>query len=441
MKQEKEEKWLRIGVLDTPIINSPNKFNHLVSVRQTSREKVDSFHGNICVALIDQLIAKELKVEIYCISVLDKHGCGNLEKILEAINWCSENHINVINMSLGSLSMRDYGPVRKAVVSYMQGGGLVIAAKNNTGKYSLPADIFPVVGVSCQPSVLHSWLGGLEMIWDDVPPELTIAGIKHKIMKSNSYAAAVVTSYIINEYYEYILSKGFSVKNFLNYIWKKVRSRETVQPFLPEYIVSEEVKQNDFNKNQEFLCKTAYTLIIMKEDDIKKINFFDNKIYNIILLCEMEHMKRIQLRKAFGAFFWDIAEYEKIIHIVGCIRSTKNEYPCINIQLDECDMKKVVGLQKFIQNEGYNVKLCTPYSKGLLHELFYVPTVEINNNICDFFCKTFNLDMFVYVDHKNKTNKNDLWDLNISMESLRMENFSVIIKNIEKTFNQNGGNE
>lgn len=49
--------------------------------------------------------------------------------------------------------------------------------------------------------------------------------------------------------------------------------------------------------------------------------------------------------------------------------------------------------------------------------------------------------MFVYVDHKNKTNKNDLWDLNISMESLRMENFSVIIKNIEKTFNQNGGNE
>lgn len=440
MKQEKEEKWIRIGVLDTPIINYPNKFNHLVSVQQTSGEKVDSFHGNICVALIDQLIDKKLKVEIYCISVLDKLGCGNLDKIIEAINWCSENHINVINMSLGSISMKDYGPIRKAVVSYLQEGGLVIAAKNNTGKYSMPADIFPVVGVSCQPSVLYSWLGGLEVIWDEVPSELTIAGREHKIMKSNSYAAAVVTSYIINEYYEYILSKGFSVKNFFNKIWKKMRSRETVQPFLPEYIVSE-VKQNDFNKNQEFLCKTAYTLLIMKEDDLKKINFFDNKIYNIILLCEMEHMKRAQLRKAFGSFFWDIAEYEKIIHIVGCIRSTKNEYPYIQLQLDEWDMKKLVGLQKFIQNEGYNVKLCTPYSEGLLYELFYVSRNVINNNICDFFCKTFNLDMFVYVDHKNKKNKIDFWDLNISMEFLRMENFSVIMKNIEETFNQIGGNE
>ncbi len=219
-----------------------------------------------------------------------------------------------------------------------------------------------------------------------------------------------------------------------------MRSRETVLPFLPEYIVSE-VKQNDFNKNQEFLCKTAYTLLIMKEDDLKKINFFDNKIYNIILLCEMEHMKRAQLRKAFGSFFWDIAEYEKIIHIVGCIRSTKNEYPYIQLQLDEWDMKKLVGLQKFIQNEGYNVKLCTPYSEGLLYELFYVSRNVINNNICDFFCKTFNLDMFVYVDHKNKKNKIDFGDLNISMEFLRMENFSVIMKNIEETFNQIGGNE
>ena len=49
--------------------------------------------------------------------------------------------------------------------------------------------------------------------------------------------------------------------------------------------------------------------------------------------------------------------------------------------------------------------------------------------------------MFVYVDHKNKKNKIDFWDLNISMEFLRMENFSVIMKNIEETFNQIGGNE
>lgn len=429
MRQEREDRPLRIGVLDTPIMNCPNKFSHFVSVKRISSEEADSLHGNICVALIDQLIEKDLKVEIYCVPVLDKHGCGNLEKIIEAINWCSENHINVINMSLGSISMKDYGPIKKAVVSYLHGGGLVIAAKNNTGKYSLPADIFPVIGVSCQHSLFHIWLGGPEIIWDDIPTELRIAGINHRIIKSNSYAAAVVTSYIAKKYYKYILREEFSVKQFINTIEEEKCFRESVQPFLPEYIVSKKSS-----------CKTAYTLIIMQKDIEKTINFIDNRIYNIILLCKMENTKRAQLRKAFGSFFWDISEYEKILHLLGCIKSAKNEYPCIHLQLEKWDMKILVELQKFMQNKGYNVKICIPYSEGLLYEMFYVPISLLKGNVCDFFCRTFNLDMFVYVDFEKKKNKIDFWDLNISIEFLSMGKFSDIIKKIEESFIIVGGN-
>lgn len=88
--------------------------------------------------------------------------------------------------------------------------------------------------------------------------------------------------------------------------------------------------------------------------------------------------------------------------MLGCIKSAKNEYPCIHLQLEKWDMKILVELQKFMQNKGYNVKICIPYSEGLLYEMFYVPISLLKGNVCNFFCRTFNLDMFVFVDFEKK---------------------------------------
>lgn len=437
LKGAREKKCLRIGVLDTPITSCNNSFNHMVISKSKTTDATEISHGDICATLIDQLVDSGLKIEIYCISVLDINGCGNLAKIVETLNWCADCHIDVVNMSLGSVSMKDYSQISTAIVRYIQSGGIVIAAMNNMGKYSMPANIFPVIGVSCRPSLIYRCLGGIEIDCNDVQSELTIAGKRHRLTKSNSYAAAVVTAKIVNQYYKYIISNRFCMIDFVNDMREKMDSRKVVQPFLPEYITSQE-KKDKLDKRKEHLGKRSCSLVVLDESDLEKVEGFCSKIfdeiYNIILLGNVESKKKEKIQKYFGPFFWDITEYEKALRMVRSIKSSSQAYPYIKLELAKWDIEQIVRFQEYLQKKGYNVKICVPWREGLLHSMFYIPNELINRNLCCFLCRTFCLDLFVYVDSKDSKCESDFWDLDIDINCLKNEDFSAIIGKVESYF-------
>ncbi|WP_347488623.1 S8 family peptidase [Desulfoscipio sp. XC116] len=73
------------------------------------------------------------------LKVLDKYGAGSLSTVIEAVQWCRDNHvqynIKVVNLSLGSSALQSYkeDPLCLAVEELWRSGVVVCAAAGNDG--------------------------------------------------------------------------------------------------------------------------------------------------------------------------------------------------------------------------------------------------------------------------------------------------------------------
>ncbi len=90
------------------------------------------------------------EIDLYAVKVLDKKGRGRLSDLIDALNWCINNDIQVINMSLGSL--QDNPSFHEAVQNTYQAGITQIAAAGNygqeSGEISYPARYPETIAVS-----------------------------------------------------------------------------------------------------------------------------------------------------------------------------------------------------------------------------------------------------------------------------------------------------
>ncbi len=87
------------------------------------------------------------KALIYGVKVLTKEGSGSAWGIISGINWCVENKMQVINMSLGS--SQSLGYLNEAVQNAIRAGVTVVAAAgNDSGAVNYPAAYPGVIAVS-----------------------------------------------------------------------------------------------------------------------------------------------------------------------------------------------------------------------------------------------------------------------------------------------------
>jgi uncharacterized protein YjdB len=88
-------------------------------------------------------------VELFAVKVLNNAGSGNLQDILEGLDWAVSNGMNIINLSLGST---EYSPLFEQMINEANNKGvLIVAASGNDGidkpvKY--PAKFNQVIAVS-----------------------------------------------------------------------------------------------------------------------------------------------------------------------------------------------------------------------------------------------------------------------------------------------------
>lgn len=87
------------------------------------------------------------QISLYPVKVLDRKNQGNLSDILDGLQWCIDNHMQVINMSLGSLSTTQ--SFHDAIIAVHNAGIVQIAAAGNTGGAILyPAKYPETIAVS-----------------------------------------------------------------------------------------------------------------------------------------------------------------------------------------------------------------------------------------------------------------------------------------------------
>lgn len=168
-------------------------------VKRTEREKIITEHGTISARIICMYAPKAELCSLKVFSV-DKLRTS-INQLLTALEWCYQQRIPIIHMSLGSTLWLDYVPLRRIVAKLVQNGQMLIAAHSNSSVYTMPACLMGVLGVETNKIYQNDDYHIVEAGWRQVQIQ---ASSRHKLVAedgmsfetqvSNSYAAPMITA-------------------------------------------------------------------------------------------------------------------------------------------------------------------------------------------------------------------------------------------------------
>lgn len=152
-------------------------------------------HGTVGCQMISQYGKFD---EIYLVEVLDETESGSIDNLETALQWCLNQEIDMINLSIGSIEEDNFPILKELCQKLYEQGKIIIAAENNNGICSAPS-IFDEV-VSVKRIKMHHM-----MIYDCKKNRILVFGEKWlrfnnesytRTQNSNSYACAFASSVI-----------------------------------------------------------------------------------------------------------------------------------------------------------------------------------------------------------------------------------------------------
>lgn len=154
---------IKVGIIDTGIdIDHPDLVNNIKGgYNATSKKKSfddDNGHGTHVagiVAAVDNdigVVGVVPEAELYAVKALDSTGNGYISDVVEGIEWCTVNNIDIINMSFGMEF--DALVLHEAITDAYEAGIIMVAAAGNNygGSCEYPAAYGEVVGVGALES-------------------------------------------------------------------------------------------------------------------------------------------------------------------------------------------------------------------------------------------------------------------------------------------------
>jgi hypothetical protein len=267
-------------------------------------------HGTICAAIIKKYSPEAVLSSIKILS--SESMVGKKEQLVKALEWCVENDVKLINLSLGTIDFKDFYTVRDAVDNAFKAGIIIIAACSNRDIYTCPASLPNVIGVKCDNSGLLGEGGfiyncfspdGIEIIASSRHNLITKSGDTITTSLCNSYAAPRITA-LVHDILQEIPSATFDqIQDELKKKSKKV------------YLEKGLYLQETYKKT----IKDIYIPIISIYDYTNRYGYevgfelcklFRNDGYNAISICSDKSMEDL---------------YSGIVSIEGCIQSKEKE--------------------------------------------------------------------------------------------------------------------
>ena len=147
---------IRIAIVDSGIDEAHSGVNHIsggvcIQVSNAgeivfSNEHSDcAGHGTACAGIICK---KAPNAELFSVRIFDASLTADGRALIAAIQWCIDNKMDVVNLSLGTTDVTLKEPLRKVCRDARKAGLILVAAESNDGRESYPA-LFPeVIGVT-----------------------------------------------------------------------------------------------------------------------------------------------------------------------------------------------------------------------------------------------------------------------------------------------------
>jgi len=134
---------IRVAILDTGIdLNHPdlqdNVKGYINLIRPHKSGNDNNGHGTHVagiVAAVDNdigVIGTGPDISLYAVKILNKKGIGWLSDLIDALSWCINNNMQVINMSFGSPD--DNQSFYEAIIKVNQAGIVQVASAGNEGE-------------------------------------------------------------------------------------------------------------------------------------------------------------------------------------------------------------------------------------------------------------------------------------------------------------------
>ena len=137
-----------VAILDDGVSKSNTQspsFYCMVNLRDDKETFNNSIsHGTIVFEIISQYYSKCF---ISCIKVIDNNGKCSIEDLANAINWCLNNDVDIIHMSIGTTQIYNIGQVLKLIHIAEEKGVIMVASQSNTSVFTFPASLPEVIGV------------------------------------------------------------------------------------------------------------------------------------------------------------------------------------------------------------------------------------------------------------------------------------------------------
>lgn len=155
-------------------------------------------HGTACAAIIRELAPE---VELISVRVLREDLRGSAAAFAYGMEWCIEQGVDIINLSMSTASDRWAETFWELVDAANFANVLVVASMNNERKRTIPSELAGVFSVACAPGTDR------EQIWCNPagPAEWGAAGIDVDVAwlsgstirtTGNSFAAPVIAGHL-----------------------------------------------------------------------------------------------------------------------------------------------------------------------------------------------------------------------------------------------------
>lgn len=181
-----------IEVIDGHIVEKRNKENHPNS------------HGSVCAAIIQKYVKHST---LSSVKILNEESWqGKVSDLCCGIEWCIENQVNIIHLSIGTVRILDFSSVRESCYKAYQKGIVIIAAQSNKGEFTMPAGLSFVIGVRSRNLYqeaqfalnLNRMFDGIDFLASSIHSIECRNGEVIKTPPCNSFAAPLITAMAAN---------------------------------------------------------------------------------------------------------------------------------------------------------------------------------------------------------------------------------------------------
>ncbi len=248
-------------------------------------------HGTICAAII---LKYAPTASISSIKVLNvETGRGKIERLLAALRWCYEKHVELINLSIGTTQYQDFDEIRFWISRLYRSGCIIIAAYNNKNIYTIPASLESTIGVRCGIQVENNYKVNINeyeyFVEVNGDREMILRNQKTYISRPfNSFAAPYITAVVHN-------IKEKHNTNDLFEIWKKLlNGNNNILYHFPDFIDSAVILDLCGKEEKDFFyfeISAEYNI-----DTIVDLEAIKEQIY-IVLLAEDSQQMALILNK------------------------------------------------------------------------------------------------------------------------------------------------